>query len=305
MKAFITGIGGFVGKYLANHLLENGFEVYGIDRNKAEFKDCQVKVCDVLDKEKLSDVIEKIKPDVIFHLAAFSSVKQSFSNADATKKVSVEGTKNLFDAVVSAKINPGILVVSSLQVYGSPDKLPIKEDFPLRPASPYAESKVEQEKLCQDYFRKGLKIIISRSFNHTGPEQKAEFVWPSFAKQIAEIEKGKRTEIKVGNLDIERDFTDVRDIMKAYLLAVQKCTPGEIYNICSGKAYNLGKMLEILKSYSIVDVNVVVDPERIRKADVPVLYGDNSKFAKATGWKPEIAFEQTLKDILEYWRKQV
>jgi GDP-4-dehydro-6-deoxy-D-mannose reductase len=305
MKALITGISGFVGKYLAECLLDKGFEVYGIDRTNSNVKGCKVESCDVLNKEKLAAIINKTRPDFIFHLAALSSVKRSFANAEATKKISIVGTKNLFEAVVSTKISPVILVVSSLQVYGSQDNLPITEDAPLRPESPYAESKVEQEKLCREYFKKGLKIIVSRSFNHTGPGQKAEFVWPSFAKQIAEIEAGKAAEMKVGNLNIERDFSDVRDIAKAYLLAVQKCIPGEIYNICSGKAYNIGKMLEVLKSYSSVEVKVSADTKRMRKVDVPVLYGDNSKFAKATGWKPEIEFEKTLKDVLEYWRKQV
>jgi len=302
MKAFITGINGFVGKYLAKYLLENNFEVLGIDRNGAEIKGCKVEVCDVLDKEKLTAVVDRIKPDMIFHLAALSSVSKSFDNPETTKKVSVEGTKNLFDAVISAGISPKILVVSSLQVYGASDTLPITEETELKPTSPYAESKVEQEKLCTEYSEKGLKIIISRSFNHTGPGQSDEFAWPSFAKQIVEIEKDEISEIKVGNLDVERDFTDVRDIVKAYLLALQKGKEGEIYNICSGKAHNIGKMLDVLKSYSNAEIEVVVDPSRVRKGDAPVLYGDNSKFVKATGWKPEISFEQTLKDVLEYWR---
>lgn len=304
MKAFITGISGFVGKYLAEHLLRNGFEVYGIDRQASSIEGCSVEACDILDKEKLTELVGRIKPDFVFHLAALSSVSKSFEAAAETKKVNVEGTRNLFDAIVAAKISPIILVVSSLQIYGKPDRLPITEDAQLRPASPYAESKVEQEMLCRQYSKK-LKIIISRSFNHTGPGQSADFVWPSFARQIAEIEVGKRTELNVGNLDVERDFSDVRDIVGAYLLAVQKCKPGEVYNVCSGKAYNIGKMLEVMKSYSTAKVKIIVDKARVRKADVPVLYGDNSKFVKATGWKPEIPFEKTLKDILEYWRKQV
>lgn len=305
MKAFITGIGGFVGKYLASSLLEKGFEVSGIDRNDAGVKGCNVEECDVLDRERLAEVVGRARPDAIFHLAALSSVKQSFSNPEATKKVSVEGTKNLLNIVAAADFSPVVLVVSSLQVYGKPDRLPITEGAALRPASPYAEAKVEQEKICREYFKKGLKIIISRSFNHTGPGQSPEFVWPSFAKQIAEIEAGKGKEIRVGNLDVERDFTDVRDIVRAYLLAVQKCEPGQTYNICSGKAYNIGKMLGVLKSYSAANVEVVVDPGRLRKTDVPVLYGDNSKFCRATGWKPRIPFEKTLKDMLEYWRKNL
>jgi len=305
MKAFITGINGFVGKYLASYLLENGFEVKGIDRTTSEIVGCEVEACDILDKEKLSAVVAKIKPDLTFHLAAMSSMRMSFEKPAETMEVNVEGTKNLFDAIIAAHISPVILVISSLQIYGTPDKNPITEDFPLRPASPYAKSKVEQEKICKEYFGKGLKIIISRSFNHTGPGQIAEYVWSSFAKQIAEIEVGKRSEVKVGNLNIERDFSDVRDIVRAYLLAVQKCKAGEIYNICRGKGYNIGKMLEILKSYSTADIKIVVDPERMRKIDVPILYGNNSKFVNATGWKPEIEFEKTLKDMLEYWRKHV
>ncbi len=304
MKAFITGVSGFVGKYLAEHLLRNGFEVCGIDRKGAEIKGCKIEVCDILDKERLSAVVESAKPDAIFHLAALSSVSKSFEAAKETKRVNVEGTRNLLDAVAEAKISPVILVISSLQIYGKPDTLPIKEDAPLRPASPYAESKAEQEKLCMEYSKK-LKIIISRSFNHTGPGQSDDFVWPSFAKQIAEIEAGKRKELSVGNLDVERDFSDVRDIVKAYLLAIQKCKPGEVYNICSGKAYNIGKMLDVMKSYSTEKIEVAVDGARVRKKDVPALYGDNSKFTRATGWKPQIPFEKTLKDILEYWRKRV
>ncbi len=305
MKAFITGISGFVGKYLAEHLLANGFKIYGIDRKGAEIAGCKVEICDILDREKLFSIVESLKPDVIFHLAALSSVSKSFETAKETKKVNVEGTRNLFDAVVAAKISPIILVVSSLQIYGKPDRLPIKEDAPLRPASPYAESKVEQERLCREYSeKKKLRIIISRSFNHTGPRQSDDFAWPSFARQIAEIEAGKRKELSVGNLDVERDFSDVRDIVKAYLLAIKKCKPGEVYNICSGKAYNIGKMLDVMKSHSTAKARVAVDSSRVRKEDVHILYGDNSKFAKATGWKPEIPFEKTLKDILEYWRKQ-
>jgi len=299
MKALITGISGFVGKYLAAYLLEQGYEVYGVDRTGAELKGCEIEICDILNKNKLSAIIEKIRPDAVFHLAAFSSVKKSFSSSELTKKINVEGTRNLLDAVVSAKINPTVLIVSSLQVYGNPKELPITESSALKPENPYGESKVEQEKLCKEY---ELKIIIVRSFNHTGPGQTADFVLPSFAKQIVEIERGKLTEIKVGNLDIERDFTDVRDIVRAYLLAVQKCKVGETYNVCSGQAYNLAKALDMLKSKSTTDIKIVVESKRIRKNDVPVLYGDNAKFSKATGWKPEILFEQTLKDLLEHWR---
>lgn len=302
MKALITGISGFAGKYLAELLLEKGIDVHGVDRAGARIEGCSVEVCDLLDREKLAGIVAAVKPEYIFHLAAQSSVPRSFEKPEETMRINVEGTRNLLDAVAEARIRPMILVISSLQIYGKPDAVPITEDAELRPASPYAKSKVEQEKLCNEYAKKGLKIIISRSFNHTGPGQATEFVWSSFAKQVAEIEKGARNEIKVGNLDVERDFSDVRDIVRAYYLAVTRCRAGETYNICSGKAYNIGKMLDVLKSYAKKEIKVVVDEARVRKADVAVLYGDHSKFSKETGWEPEIPFEKTLRDILEYWR---
>ncbi len=302
MKAFITGISGFAGKYLAEYLAEKGLEVYGIDRTGAKIEGADVEVCDILDQKKLARTIAAVKPDYVFHLAAQSSVPKSFEQPEETMRINVEGTRNLLEAILSAKISPTILVISSLQIYGKPDKVPITEAAELRPKSPYAKSKVEQERLCKEYGKKGLKLIISRSFNHTGPGQTPDFVWASFGKQIAEIEKGEKGELKVGNLEVERDFSDVRDIVKAYYLAVKKGKVGETYNICSGKAYNLRKMLDVLISNSKAKLKLSTDPKLVRE-DVPVLYGDNTKFCKATGWKPEIPFEKTLKDILEYWRK--
>ena len=217
----------------------------------------------------------------------------------------MEGTGNVLEAASLCRNDPIVLAVSSLQVYGKPDRVPISEAAELRPENPYGESKAEQEKVCLEYFRnRGLKVIIARSFNHTGTGQPADFVWPNFTKQIAEIEKGKRDVLRVGNLDVERDFSDVRDVVRAYELAAVKCRPGEAYNVCSGKPINIGKMLETLKSFSTTDVRVVVDRNRIRKESA-ALYGDNSKLSGETGWKPEIPFETTLRELLEYWRKRV
>lgn len=305
MKALITGISGFAGRHLAALLNEKGYEVHGIDRNGADVTGSAVYVCDVLDREKLRSIASRVEPEAIFHLAAFSSVEKSFSEPELARKVNVEGTGNVLEAASLCRNDPIVLAVSSLQVYGKPDRVPISEAAELRPENPYGESKAEQEKVCLEYFRnRGLKVIIARSFNHTGTGQPADFVWPNFTKQIAEIEKGKRDVLRVGNLDVERDFSDVRDVVRAYELAAVKCRPGEAYNVCSGKPINIGKMLETLKSFSTTDVRVVVDRNRIRKESA-ALYGDNSKLSGETGWKPEIPFETTLRELLEYWRKRV
>ena len=305
MKALITGISGFAGRHLASRLNEKGHEVHGIDRSGGEVKGSKVYVCDILESENLGSITSRVKPDAIFHLAAFSSVRKSFSEPEPAKKINVDGTINVLDAAAECGTDPVVLAISSLQVYGSPDKVPIDETAEIRPENPYAESKAEQEKACMEYFRNGkVRVIIARSFNHTGTGQPADFVWPSFAKQIAEIEKGKRDVLKAGNLDVERDFSDVRDVVRAYELAAGKCRPGEAYNVCSGKPLNIGKMLETLKSFSTADVRVVTDPDRVRK-ESPALYGDNSKLSGETGWKPEIPFETTLRELLEYWRERV
>ncbi|MCP3682746.1 MAG: NAD-dependent epimerase/dehydratase family protein [bacterium] len=303
MKSLITGVGGFVGPHLVNQLVSEGDTVFGFDRNKSEIKNCETYSCDITNKADVLDKIIKIKPDKIFHLAGQSSVEKSWDIPDITKKVNVEGTRILLDAVIRAKISPKILIVSSAEVYGSPKKTPIKETQPVNPESPYAESRVEQEKLAMEYYKKGLHIIISRSFNHSGPNQPPVFVCSDFAKQIVEIERNNQEPIMhVGNLDVKRDFTDVRDVVIAYSLALKKAPFGEIYNICSGNAHFIRELLGILISSSKMDIQVKQEEDRIREKDSPILEGDNSKFKAATNWKPKIQVESMLKDILEYWR---
>ena len=305
MKALITGISGFAGRHLAALLKKKGYEIHGIDRSGAHVMGNAVYVCDILDREKLLSIASRVEPEAIFHLAAFSSVEKSFLEPELAGKVNVEGTGNVLEAASRCRNDPVVLAVSSLQVYGKPNSVPISEAAELRPENPYGKSKAEQEKVCLEYFRnRGLKVIIARSFNHTGTGQSADFVWPNFAKQIAEVEKGKRDVLRVGNLDVERDFSDVRDVVRAYELAAGKCRPGEAYNVCSGKPINIGNMLETLKSFSTTDVRVVVDQNRVRKESA-ALYGDNSKLSGETGWKPEIPLETTLRELLEYWRKKV
>jgi GDP-4-dehydro-6-deoxy-D-mannose reductase len=299
MKALITGINGFVGPHLKQHLINNGFEVFGTDISNGELVDYSV---DLLDKQAVYDLISKITPDFIFHLAAQSSVKLSFIKSELTREINVTGTKNLLDAVKSLIPDSKILVVGSADVYGIPDETPLTENSKLNPISPYGESKLEQEKLALNY---GLNLVISRSFTHTGPGQKPIFVCSDFAKQIVEIEKGKEAVINVGNIDVRRDFTDVRDMVRAYLLALEKCNFNEVYNICSGNTYSLRKILDMLLAMSDKEIQIKEDPTKLRKKDILLMEGDNSKFIEITGWKAEISLEQTLKDLLDYWRKNI
>jgi len=307
MIAFITGITGFVGNHLSNLLLSKGFEVHGIGRSEIYGGDKRVQYhkADLLDLEKTEHVIKKVNPEIVFHLAGFSSVKKSFEQPNLCEKINVAGTKNLFDAIIGLKIKPSILVVSSAEVYGIPKSVPTKETDGLNPISPYGKSKKRQELLCKNYSKK-LNIIISRSFSHIGPGQLPSFASSYFAKCISEIEMGnQKPVIKVGNLKAKRDFTDVRDIVKAYLLLAQKCKPGEIYNICSGNIHSINEILNKLLSLTSKKIEIEHEPLQMRSSDIPIMQGDNLKFIKETCWSPRIPIETTLEDILNYWRGKV
>lgn len=315
-KALITGITGFAGSHLAELLLKEGLEVYGTTRPRSKTDNIDhiknrlnLYDADILDSHSLYSIIVKIKPDNIFHLAAQSFVQTSWASPATTMEINIVGSVHLFEAVRRAEINPVIQIACSSEEYGLvyPNELPVKEENPLRPQSPYAVSKVAMDYLGYQYFQSyKMKIIRTRGFNHTGPRRGEIFVTSNFAKQIAEIEKGKKEPVvEVGNLEAKRDWTDVRDMVKAYLLAVQKGKPGEVYNICSEKVVRVGDMLDMLLKMSKVKVKVRQDPARLRPSDVPILLGNCSKFRKATGWKPEIPFEKTMEDLLNYWRERV
>lgn len=315
-KALITGITGFAGSHLAELLLKEGLEVYGTTRPRSKTDNIDhiknrlnLYDADILDSHSLHSIIVKIKPDNIFHLAAQSFVQTSWASPATTMEINIVGSVHLFEAVRRAEINPVIQIACSSEEYGLvyPNELPVKEENPLRPQSPYAVSKVAMDYLGYQYFQSyKMKIIRTRGFNHTGPRRGEIFVTSNFAKQIAEIEKGKKEPVvEVGNLEAKRDWTDVRDMVKAYLLAVQKGKPGEVYNICSEKVVRVGDMLDMLLKMSKVKVKVRQDPARLRPSDVPILLGNCSKFRKATGWKPEIPFEKTMEDLLNYWRERV
>ena len=304
-KAFITGVGGFVGPYLARHLVKNGFEVFGIDRKGSKIEAYVVEKCDVTDYNSLFKIVNRAKPDCIFHLAGQSSVAKSWDEPELTQRVNVGGTKNLFQAVAAARIKPKILLVSSAEIYGIPKKVPITEEHPVSPISPYGETKLEQERLAMEFISKSkMQIIIARSFNHTGPGQPPDFVCSNFAMQIAKIEKGKQPPvIRVGDRKVKRDFSDVRDIVSAYLLLIEKGVSGEVYNVCSGRAFTIGEILDKLLKLSNIKVKVEPDPSKMKSSVVPVLQGDNSKLVGATGWKQAISLDSTLSELLDYWRK--
>lgn len=316
MKVLITGVTGFVGSHLAEFLLKKGITVYGIERwrsKKDNVDHLKEKIrfvyCDIRDATAIHEVVFKVKPDRIFHLAAQSFVPTSWLAPAETLTTNIIGELNLFEAVRQAGLKPTIQIACSSEEYGSvhPKELPIKETNLLRPLSPYGVSKVGQDLLGYQYFKTyGLKVVRTRAFNHTGPRRGDVFMTSNFAKQIALIEKGLQPPvISVGNLSPRRDFTDVRDIVRAYWLATEKGKPGEVYNICSGKDYSVRQVLSILLKMSRRKIKVRQDPKRLRPSDVMRLLGDSTKFRKATGWKPEIPFTQTLEDLLNYWRERV
>jgi len=318
MRVLITGITGFAGSHLADYILQNhpGAEVHGLVRwrsrleNILHLKDkIKLNEADLKDIVSLKKCLEEVKPDRIFHLAAQSFVPTSWRCPAETFTINAVGQINLFEAVLSLKLSPEIHVAGSSEEYGLafPDEMPMKETSPLRPLSPYAVSKVAQDFLAYQYFKSyGLKTVRTRGFNHTGPRRGEVFICSSFAKQIAEIEKKKRKSvISVGNLEAKRDFTDVRDTVRAYWLSLEKGKVGEVYNIGSGKSFSMKEVLDMLLSMASINIKVEVDPARLRPSDVPVLISDCTKFTQLTGWKPKIPFQQSLQDLLDYWRERV
>ena len=262
---------------------------------------------DMRDSHSMSTAIKKIEPDLIFHLAAQSFVPTSFHAPQETITTNIVGTINLLEAVRSSKIDPKIHVAGSSEEYGLvyPNETPIKETNPLRPLSPYGISKVAEEMFALQYHKSyGLKTVVTRAFNHTGPRRGEVFVTSNFAKQIAEIEHGAKPVISVGNLNSQRDFTDVRDIVRAYHLAITECKPGEVYNICSEKTILINNALEMLLSLTDKKITTKQDPSRMRPSDVEILLGDCTKFKEKTGWKPTIPLEKTLEDLLNFWRSK-
>lgn len=314
-RLLITGATGFVGKHIIKLLQKNGeYEIYGTYRKEKEFLQetdtLHFVHLDLLEKEAVKQALEDIRPDSIIHLAAQANVSLSVKDPIATFHTNIDSQLNLFQSLRELEMGETkVLVVSSAEVYGhvKPDDLPVDEETPHRPANPYAVSKIAQDYLgFQYHLSYGLPIVRVRPFNHIGPGQSTGFVVSDFAKQVAEIEKGvQEPVIKVGNLKARRDFTDVRDIVKAYALLLEKGVSGEVYNAGSGVSHSAQEILDLLIEASFVEIRVEQDPNRMRPSDIPEIRSDNTKIEQTTGWKPEIPFEQTIKDTLDYWRSNV
>jgi GDP-4-dehydro-6-deoxy-D-mannose reductase len=316
MKALITGITGFAGSHLAEYLLAEhpDVEVHGTYRWRSRMDNVEhlrgrirLVECDLRDFSSVLASLERTRPDYVFHLAAQSFVPASWTAPNETLTTNITGQVNLFEAIRALRLDPVVQIACSSEQYGMvlPDETPIKETNPLRPLSSYAVSKVAQDLLGYQYFQSyGLKVVRTRGFNHTGPRRGQVFVSSNFCSQVAAIELGlQEPVIRVGNLEAIRDFTDVRDMVRAYWLAVTRARPGEVYNIATGHGIRIREMLDRLLALSTAKVAVEVDPDRLRPSDVEILIGDSSKFRADTGWEPSIPFERTLSDLLDYWRE--
>lgn len=319
-KVLITGMTGFVGSHLADYILADfhKVQVFGLARWRSPTDNVRhilnkvsLEFGDLLDLSSLKAVLSKQQPDVIFHLAAQSYVPFSFSSPIVTLNTNIIGTCNLLEAVrelkFSSDYDPVIHICSSSEVYGQvkEDDVPIREDNPFRPASPYAVSKVGEDMLAFQYWLSWkVKTIRTRMFTHTGPRRGDVFASSTFAKQVAAIEAELAPPVvKVGNLDSVRTFLDVRDAVKAYWVLVNKCPPGEVYNIGGVETMTVGEMLRrLLRLSRVKNIKVEVDPSRLRPSDVTLQIPCIDKFTAATGWKPEIKFDETLEDLLDYWR---
>ncbi len=311
-KALITGIAGFAGSHLARLLLSQKFTVYGFyhpdhaTTNVDEIKDkINLTSCDLLGQRDLEEKLSRINPDYVFNLAAYSSPAESFKNPKKTLENNMISELNLLKTLAKLTSKAKILIIGSADEYGQPaGNRALDESIPLAPISPYAVSKVIQDLLGYQFFaHHRLHIVRVRPFNHIGPRQSKAFVVPSFAAQIASLEKRGGGAIRVGNLKTWRDFTDVRDMVRAYLLALQKGEAGEVYNIGSGKPIQIADILKKLISFSTVKIKIRKDKKLFHPAEIQKIYCEFSKFNKQTGWKPQIPISKTLSDTIEYERK--
>ena len=317
-RVLITGIAGSGGSYLAEYIVEHHpeVEVHGICRwhsttstdNLAAIRaSVRLHEADLMDFSSVVAVMQSVKPDVIFHLAAYANVRASFTTANAVLANNILGTSNLFEAVRLADIDPIIQLCSTSEVYGQvdPKNVPITEECPMRPASPYAVSKATQDLLGHSYWMSyKLKIIRTRMFSYLNP-RRIDLFATSFAKQIAWIEAGLMpNDLRHGNLDSVRTLIDVRDAMRAYWETVEKCEPGEVYNIGGTTTMTVGDFLGKLIELASVSVNTRCDPDLLRPVDVTLQIPNVEKFSQATDWKPTVSFEQSMADLLAYWRRE-
>jgi GDP-4-dehydro-6-deoxy-D-mannose reductase len=313
VKNLITGIHGFAGSHLADWLLKQNEEVSGIARqgagggNVKHIEDkIQVLAADVKDKEALKKVLAKVRPRRIYHLAAVTFVPDAEKDGTEVFDTNFTGTLNLLKAVKELQLNCRILFVGSSEAYGrlTEKKSPVKETELLQPVSLYGVSKASAEMLAQSYFlRDGLDVVRVRPFNHIGPGQNSRFVCSAFARQIAAIEKGKDAVMQTGNLETYRDFMDVRDTVRAYHAVMEKADAGDVFNVCSGQAVSVQSILDGLLEISGIPIRIERDPKLYREEKPARVSGDPSCLTERTGWRPEIPFRQTLRDLLHHWRE--
>lgn len=311
-RLLLTGANGFVGKILISRLQDAGFHVITLSGNSptANRLTNEHLTCDIRDAKALAQVVAQAKPEYIVHLAAISNVPASFRDPLLTWQTNVMGSMNLLEAIRLQAPNAFVLFPSSSEVYGAAFKSAKRVDEQTRcePLNPYAASKVAAESAFREYFRQGMKGVIARPFNHIGAQQSADFVTASFARQIALIEAGKQTPVlKVGNLDAIRDFLDVQDVCSAYIELLKlagKPNHPVCLNIASGHSRKIHEVLDLLLSMSSANIEVELDPKRLRPSDIPVAIGNSELLKKTTGWQPQIPLQQTLRELLSYWREQ-
>ena len=299
MRALVTGVSGLVGRHLVAPLEAAGDDVEGCDR-----ADGSIDICDI---ESVRSIIERVQPEVVYHLAGWSDVGASWSAPIDVFRVNAEGTLNVLLACEEAHVGR-VVAISSADVYGivRDNELPIRETNPLRPVTPYAASKVAADFIgLQAWLGHQLPVVRVRAFNHLGPGQLPKFVAPALAERIARTERDGGTEVPVGNLSARRDFTDVRDVVRAYRLLAERGEPGEAYNVCSGDAASDQDLADQMLAMARHPMTLRRDPDLERPVDIPVLWGDNSKLAATTGWSPEIPMRQTLEDLLNDMRARV
>ena len=302
-KALITGSEGFVGKYLRQELEANGYEVTGLDLISGP----NTLVADLLNPEQINSIIQREHPDTVFHLAGQANVGKSWQIPQKTIEINVNAAINLMDAIRKHSPQTALLLVGSSDQYGNLKELgaSVTEETPMKPMNPYAISKVTQEQMGKAYAKAyNLKICMTRSFNHGGAGQKPGFMIPDFASGIVKVERGEQDALKVGNLTSRRDFTHVKDVVRAYRLIAEKGTPGEVYNVGSGKTYSAQEILDRLLAMATKFIPVIQDPARMRPSDTPVVCCDHSKLTKDTGWEPEIILDEILRDTITFYRNQ-
>jgi len=319
VRAFVTGISGFVGGHLAEHLLASGDEASGASAS-GRFPDdlpeavrrLPIQPMDLatIEQAALADLLRRERPEAIYHLAAQSNPRASFDDPRGTWALNLGGTLNLLTAVKAAGLSPSprVVIVGSGVCYGAPapEFIPVSESCPLRPNNPYSASKAAADLLgVQTHLSDGLNVVMVRPFNHAGPRQSPRYVLATLARQVAEVEAGRKDAVEVGDLNVVRDYTDVRDVVRAYRLLALRGKAGEIYNLGSGRGLKLTDALNLLRASATCPITVRIDPARVRPVDLPYLVADASKLKSAVGWEPEVPIEQTLADMLADARRRI